>query len=461
MICLFVLDEQNDDWAPGGAAKWWLHHSLQHLKQDIEQRGGTLVLQRGDSSQIIAELVSKLNISHVFWNRAYDPRSVSRDTDIKAGLKASGVVVDTFNGTLLHEPWTVKTKTGGVFKVFTPFWRAELALPEVAFPLPSPDSIPGIEKKTAVASDSLEDWDLLPTKPDWAAGLRDEWQPGEDGAHTRLSTFLMDGVDDYAAGRDRMGHRGTSRLSPHLHWGEISPRQIWHATRHAAESAGRSHLDGGYEAFLREVGWRDFSYNLLFAFPQLPTAPIQEKFADFPWRTDKAALEAWQSGNTGYPIVDAAMRELYETGWMHNRARMIVGSFLVKHLLLPWQAGEAWFWDTLVDADLASNAAGWQWIAGCGADAAPYFRVFNPILQGEKFDGDGAYVRRWVPEIAGLPDKFIHSPWTAPNTVLRKAEISLGKTYPHPIVEHGFARNRALGALKSVSGDSAVQRGAA
>ncbi|MEZ5828504.1 MAG: deoxyribodipyrimidine photo-lyase, partial [Hyphomicrobiales bacterium] len=293
----------------------------------------------------------------------------------------------------------------------------------------------------------------LPKKPDWAGGLRETWECGEDAAKKRLTDFIDDALADYPDARNNIDDVSTSRLSPYLHFGEVSPNQVWYAVSHAAEGS-RGKIHKGAESFLREIGWREFSYHLLDNFPTIISEPLRPEFADFPWRNDKKALGAWQRGETGYPIVDAAMRDLWHTGWMPNRARMVVASFLVKHLLIPWQEGEAWFWDTLVDADLANNSASWQWVAGCGADAAPYFRVFNPILQGQKFDPDGDYVRTWVPELAKLSATDIHAPWEAPPLTLQEAGVTLGKTYPEPIVEHGAARARALKAFEKIKRDS-------
>jgi deoxyribodipyrimidine photo-lyase len=285
-------------------------------------------------------------------------------------------------------------------------------------------------------------------KPDWAVGFSDVWTPGEDAARNRLNNFLRSGVAEYHERRNRPDLAGTSRLSPHLHYGEISPRQCWQRARAIAEA--HPERGKGVEVFLKELLWREFSYHQLAQHPRMPDAPVREPFADFPWKNDAKALRSWQRGRTGYPIVDAGMRELWTTGWMHNRARMITGSFLVKHLLQPWQKGEAWFWDTLVDADLANNATSWQWVTGSGVDAAPYFRIFNPQKQAETFDPDGAYVRTWCPELAKLPAPLIHAPWEAPAEILEKAGVKLGRTYPHPIVDHKEARARALAAFESL-----------
>jgi deoxyribodipyrimidine photo-lyase len=300
------------------------------------------------------------------------------------------------------------------------------------------------------AGDSADEWNLLPTAPDWAGGLRQAWRPGEGPGRERLEAFVDDDLRAYGRDRDRPEPGATSRLSPYLHFGEVSPRQVWHAVRHRIEADTVS-AHGG-EAFLRELGWREFCAQVLVDHPHVADEPLQSRFARFPWADDRETLKAWQRGRTGYPIVDAGMCQLWHSGWMHNRVRMVAASFLVKHLLLPWQWGEAWFWDTLVDADIASNAGGWQWVAGCGTDAAPYFRIFNPVLQGEKFDPDGAYVRRWVPELEGLPDRWIHRPWQAPPLELSAAGVRLGATYPAPIVDHALARARALAALETLKG---------
>lgn len=444
ILPLFILDDSGD-WAPGGASRWWLHHSLAALSNDLKKLGAPLCLRRGKAQDILHEVVRQCGAAAVFWNRCYEPAAVARDKALKEWLKNDGIEAASFNGALLAEPWELKTGQGEPYKVFTPFWKALQAAGAPPQPVPRPKKLKGV---TGAASEKLEAWQLLPTRPDWAGGLRENWTPGERGAAERLSDFLDATAAGYKAERDRPDRSGTSRLSPHLHWGEISPRQVWHATRHAV-AAGRL-TDGAAEAFLRQLGWRDFSHNLLFHWPDFPEQPWRAAFAAFPWNDDDAAFDAWCRGRTGYPIVDAGLRELWATGWMHNRVRMIAASFLVKDLLIPWQRGEAWFWDTLVDADLANNAAGWQWVAGCGADAAPYFRIFNPVSQGEKFDPKGDYVRRWVPELAGLPDDAIHRPWEASAEVLNKAGVILGESYPHPIVDHKAARARALAGYEKV-----------
>jgi deoxyribodipyrimidine photo-lyase len=361
-----------------------------------------------------------------------------------AALKADGVSGGTFPGNLLVEPGRIANKEGASLRVFTPFWKRVLSLGDLRSPLPAPRALP--PSPDNIASDQLEDWGLEPTKPDWAAGFRDSWEPGESAARERLADFL-DGIAGYSDARDRPDKLSTSRLSPHLRFGEISAAEIFHAGRFAADKHAPSR---DIEKFLSELGWREFSYHLLHAFPDLATRNLQARFDAFPWRSDDAGLKAWQRGRTGYPIVDAGMRQLWHTGWMHNRVRMVTASFLIKHLLIDWRRGEEWFWDTLVDADPANNAASWQWVAGSGADAAPYFRIFNPMLQGEKFDPGGDYVRHWVPEIARLPDKFIHKPWLAPPMMLAESAVALGKDYPAPIVDHDMARKRALSAFQAL-----------
>ena len=442
VIPLYIRDEVGGHWAPGAASRWWLHGSLTSLAASLDEAGASLVLHSGPPERVLKEIIDDTGATAVYWNRCYEPHAIARDTKIKKALQSAEIDAQSFNAALLFEPWTIRTKGGQPYGVFTPFWRACLDQPEPAKPHPAPKALTAFNGK--LKSDALKSWGLLPTKPDWTGGLRETWTSGEAGAAARLKSF-MHVLDDYKTDRDRPREDGTSRLSPHLHFGEIGPRQIWHRVRSRPPSASA-------DVFLKELGWREFSHHLLFHHPKLADEPLRAPFNDFPWRRDKKALAAWQRGRTGYPIVDAGMRQLWQTGWMHNRVRMVVASFLIKHLLLPWQDGEAWFWDTLVDADLANNAASWQWVAGCGADAAPFFRIFNPVLQGERFDPDGAYVRRFVPELAKLPADVIHKPWTADAAVLKKAGVVLGETYPEPIVDHGEARTRALAAFEKVKG---------
>ena len=443
VICVFVLDEGEGGRPLGGASRWWLDKSLRALAKDIEALGGRLILRRGEASVQILTLARETGAGLVTWNRLYDPPLVERDTALKQALKDDGVEVCSFNASLLSEPWTVRTGAGQPFKVFTPYWRAARDRIEVADPVSPPRAL----KSPAhwPASEPLSHWGLHPQKPDWSHGFK-VWTPGEAGAHDRLEHFLDHGLAGYADHRDLPGEDATSRLSPHLHWGEIGPRQVWRRVQ--AHAKGRS--GAGVEVFLSELGWREFNHQLLFHNQDLARVNVRRAFDAFPWRTDRRSLRAWRRGRTGYPLVDAGLRELWATGFMHNRVRMVVASFLIKHLLLDWREGERWFWDTLVDADLANNAANWQWTAGSGADAAPFFRIFNPIAQGEKFDPKGVYVRRWVPELAGLPDKVLHAPWTADAAVLKQAGVELGRTYPKPIVDHARARQRALDALQAL-----------
>jgi deoxyribodipyrimidine photo-lyase len=443
VIPIYILDDETPgDWKLGGAARWWLHHSVKVLAESLNDLGGTLILRAGNAKSVIADLVQECDAAGVYWNRCYEPFAITRDKDIKASLQDAGLEVKSFNGSLLHEPWTIETKAGGFYKVYTRYWYAcrDKGTPE--HPIDAPEKI--ISPDTMPQSDVLDDWSLLPTKPDWAQGFRDRWTPGEHAAQKRLDVFLNEAAEQYIEQRNLPAVLGTSNMSPYLHIGDISPRQIWYQT------VKKMNWTNETEAFLKEIVWREFAYHVFYYLPDLPEKPMNQKFAEFPWADDPDALKAWQQGMTGYPMVDAGMRELWQTGHMHNRVRMIVGSFLVKHLLLPWQDGEAWFWDTLVDADLAVNAFSWQWIGGCGADAAPYFRIFNPITQGDKFDGEGEYVRKFIPEIAGLPNKYLFSPWEAPSDVLEDAKVELGKTYPKPIVAHKAARERALDAFKSL-----------
>jgi deoxyribodipyrimidine photo-lyase len=450
VVPVFILDDEDaQPWAPGGASRWWLHGSLEALDRDLRELGGPgLILRRGPAEAAIATLVAETGANAVVWNRRYEPWAVTRDARIKAALRAQGVEARSFNATLLCEPTDFANLQGQPYKVFTPFWKTLRAtiLPPASIAVPK--HLPPLAN--APAGDPLESWALRPAQPDWAGGLDVLWTPGEAGARARLDDFIASAMLAYRERRNLPGEAGTSRLSPHLHFGEIGPWQVWRATTTAAAAETGDPFPAGVETFLSELAWREFAAHLLFHFPTIPVAPLRPEYAHFPWRSDPAALIAWQKGLTGYPIVDAGMRELWATGWMHNRVRMIVASFLIKHLLLDWRDGEAWFWDTLVDADLASNAVSWQWVAGSGADAAPYFRIFNPITQGEKFDADGVYVRRWAPELARLPNSLIHAPWTASALELSAAGVRLGVDYPHPIVEHALGRARALAALASL-----------
>jgi deoxyribodipyrimidine photo-lyase len=442
VVPVFLFDAHAaGQWFYGGASKWWLHHALNDLTQSLSKLGLPLIIRRGDSARELEDIIRTTGAKSVVWNRRYEPYAIAQDTHIKETLVAQSIHVESFNARLLIEPWQVKTGSGDPYRVFTPFWKTCLSYlnqHRVEALLPAPRKAHTLS--TLPPSLCVNDLNLTPTQPDWAGGLRNEWQPTESGAHQHLSHFIDGAIGTYKTDRDFPAKPSTSRLSPYLAFGQISPRQCWHAVRNAMASEQislRDHIEA--EHFITELGWREFAYHLLYHFPHTVTQPLYAKFQNFPWRDAPHELRAWQHGQTGYPLVDAGMRQLWQTGWIHNRVRMVVGSFLVKHLVLPWQDGAHWFWDTLVDADLASNTLGWQWIAGCGADAAPYFRIFNPILQSKKFDADGAYIKKFVPELKTMNADELHAPWEHP--------LEHPKTYPQPLVEHSFARNRALEAL--------------
>ena len=438
VVPVFVLDEEEGEQPIGGASRWWLHGSLDALARTLRGQSSRLVLRRGNAGQTIAGLARETGASTVVWNRLYEPAIERRDREFEESWNETGPKPRRFQAGLLFTPEDIRSGTGRPYRVFTPFWRKCVAhgftRPVTAAPAPeTPAAWP--------RSDDLESWELRCHEPDWAAGFREVWQPGEEGARKRLGTFLADAAKQYDQDRDRPGIEATSRLSPHLHFGEIGPRQV------AAEAAALPRRPR--EAFLRELGWREFSYHLLFHNPEMGTRNLRPSFDHMPWRDTPADLKRWQRGQTGYPIVDAGMRELWTTGWMHNRVRMLVASFLTKHLLIHWRHGADWFWDTLVDADWANNSCGWQWTAGSGADAAPYFRIFNPVAQSRRFDSAGAYLRKWVPELRRLPDHVIHAPWQATGPTLAAAGIGLGETYPLPMVDHAAARERALDAWRT------------
>ncbi len=426
-------------WQAGGASRWWLHGSLASLDASLRRLGSRVILRTGDPVTVLARLIRDTGAESVHWGRCYEPGEAALEGHLREQL-GDMATLRRFGGRLLFEPEGIRTAADRPFQVFTPFWRACLAAPPPGLPVAAPGDLPAPAHWPA--SELLAAWELQPEKPDWSGGLRTAFTPGEAAAMAQLGTFLDGPVRRYRAARDQPGIAGTSRLSPYLHFGEISPRQVWHAVQ-ASMAAGAA-PEGEGEGFLRELGWREFSAHLLHHWPDLPDEPLCREFADFPWAPEPQLYTAWCRGRTGYPLIDAGMRELWTTGWMHNRVRMIVASFLVKDLLVPWQDGEAWFWDTLVDADLANNAASWQWVAGCGADAAPYFRIFNPVLQSRRFDPDGRYIRRWVPELAALPDRLLHAPWEAPEALLK------GTGYPAPVVDHSAARQRALDAYASL-----------
>ena len=447
VLACFILDEESPgQWQVGGASRWWLHHSLSALARDIEAAGGQLHLARGRPDRILAGLAEKTGADLVCCSRQYEPWARQLEEELHASLGSGGVELKRYSGSLLWEPETVKSQAGTPFKVFTPFWRSCRDLTV------TPGSDPEISFSTwprdCGSSQVLCDFGLLPDKPNWAASWEQLWQPGESGAARRLAEFLREAVKNYGVGRDYPAQQATSRLSAHLHFGEIAPARVFHSARQVA--LANPALQQETEKFLSELGWREFSHHLLFHFPTLPEQAFKPDFSAFPWVGGARELRAWQQGKTGYPIVDAGMRELWQTGYMHNRVRMVAASFLCKHLLVDWRAGQRWFWDTLVDADLANNACGWQWVAGSGADASPYFRIFNPTIQGQKFDKEGTYIRRWLPELAALPDRYLHQPWMAPAEILQDAAVKLGETYPSPIVDHRDARGAALAAYADI-----------
>jgi len=436
-LILLYIQETDLTRGEGGAKNVWLHHSLLSLSKDITARGGQLILRKGAAQTVLNDLIKETGASGVYWNRRYTENGRDIDGAIKSDLKSRALDVQSFNANLLTEPWEVQTKTGGFYKVFTPYWRAVRAGLSVAEALP----VPEVLRTYKTTSLDLDDLNLRPKHLNWDDQIMQGWQAGEAGAKARLDSFLSGPVTDYGEQRNIPANEsGTSRLSPHLAHGEISPRQIWHA----AQESGKD-----IDKFLSEIGWREFSYVLMYHVPKLASENFKPAFDAFEWNVDPEALERWKRGQTGYPFVDAGMRELWQTGWQHNRVRMVCASFLIKHLLQDWRLGEAWYWDTLLEADPASNAASWQWVAGSGADASPYFRIFNPFSQGEKFDSDGDYVRKYVPELAKMPKKYIHRPWDAPKNILDYAGVKLGETYPKPIVDHKFARERALAAYKA------------
>ena len=449
LLIVWVWDpEAEKPWAPGAASQTWLDASLRELRNDLHAKQQQLIVRQGDSATVLLKLAHDINADHVVWNDCWEPSGRRRDRAVHAALKAAGLDVKTFKSGLLFDPESVTNKQGGPYQVFTPFWKHCVDTIGVSAPLKPPRALtplPAIK----LPEGTIDEIKLRPSVR-WDKGIHEAWAPGERHAHERLKQFLANGIKRYKDQRDCPGEDGVSRLSPYLHFGEITPSRIWdriHSSK-ALQASGAAAAQA--DAFTRQLCWREFAHHLLYHFPDTTDHPLRPEFNDFPWNTNASMLEAWQKGRTGYPIVDAGMRELWQTGWMHNRVRMIVASFLTKDLMIPWQEGTRWFWDTLVDADLANNTLGWQWTAGCGADAAPYFRVFNPVSQGNRYDPDGAYVRRWVPEIADLPDPWIHRPWEADSDVLSAAGVTLDVHYPKPIVDHAAARTRALRAYDKV-----------
>jgi deoxyribodipyrimidine photo-lyase len=446
VLPVFVLDDEAAGrWRLGGAARWWLKGSLAALSSALAARGAPLLLAKGRAETVIPALAAAIGATAVHAGRAVEPWGRAQSRRVHEALEDAGRALHLHTTTILREPHGFASGSGKPYAVYTPFAKAMLAAGEPEAPLPAPAAIPGLTPPAG--GESLDSLGLYPVpgEPDWAAEFGGTWQPGEAGAQARLARFAAAAIGRYAEARNIPGIEGSSGLSPHLRFGEVSPRQAWHAARAAGGGAS-------VETWLKEILWREFSYHLLWHRPDLPERPLRREFEAFPWRPDAALLEAWRRGRTGYPVVDAGMRQLWRIGWMHNRVRMVAASLLVKHLLQPWQEGQAWFWDTLVDADLASNGASWQWVAGCGTDAAPYFRVFNPVLQGEKFDPEGAYVRRWLPELAKLPAAFIHKPWQAPEGLLAAAGVRLGRDYPRPVVGPAEGRERALAAFAALKG---------
>lgn len=433
VIPVFVLDDAGSG-RIGAASRWWLHGSLQALGNALEHKGSRLILRRGPTLRTLTALVRETHACAITWNRLYDNHGVTEGRKLRAWCKRTGVESRDFNASLLFEPLDIRTAGGLPYRVFTPFWRRCQERGFARQPSAAPDRVPA---GPWPESERLEDWKLRPRNPDWSAGFCRVWHPGEEGARRRLERFLQRDLRNYHTERDHPGKPATSRLSPHLHFGEIGPRQI-------AALLNSTDPGPGPDAYLRELGWREFSHHLLFHSPDMESSDLRPEFERMPWRQDSAGLERWQQGLTGYPLVDAGMRELWTTGWMHNRVRMVTASFLTKHLLIDWRLGADWFLDTLVDADRASNSAGWQWVAGCGSDAAPYFRIFNPVAQSRRFDPAGQYLRTWLPELQQLPDRFIHVPWQAPQRMLNDAGVRLGENYPHPMVDHACARKRAL-----------------
>jgi deoxyribodipyrimidine photo-lyase len=436
-VFIWAPDEEGE-WIPGAASRWWLYYSLAELQQEFQRLGIPFIIRFGSTLPVLMELIQATDADAVFWNRRYEPHIIQRDAFIRAELHKQGVKALSFNGHLLFEPWLISHKNNKPIQVFNSFWKHCLTLGTPESLIRKPTKMKHFIGK--IESEPLSSLNLLP-KVHWDTGLEAIWEPGEKGAKKKLNYTLKHVISTYDETRDRPDLNGVSHLSPYLHYGNISPRAVWHAIQRCFDSN-----ESGPEAFLRQLGWREFAYYMLYYFPETTHEPLRKDFRSFPWEDNYRALRDWQNGKTGYPIVDAGMRQLWQTGWMHNRVRMVVASFLVKDLLIHWQEGTKWFWDTLVDADLANNTFGWQWVAGCGADAAPYFRVFNPVIQGEKFDLTGDYVRQWIPELRALPNKWLHKPWEAPSDVLKEAKVILGETYPFPIVNHAEARELALEA---------------
>ena len=436
--------DEAGEWAPGAASSAWLHHSLAALDQQLRQRGSRLLLRQGRSQEVVQQLLQQTGASAVYWNRRYEPATVQRDTGIKLQLRQDGLDVRSFNASLMLEPWQLATGQGTPYRVFTPFWRNALTRLQPPLPLPAPKQLPPLPDD--LASEELQALQLSPALG-WDHGFWEHWQPGSDGAAELLEAFVEGALQGYREGRDRPDHTGTSRLSPHLHFGEISPWQIWRALEGVRCAANSADID----SYQRELGWREFAHHILHHFPETPNHNFDKRMDHFEWAADNPELlQAWQQGRTGIPIVDAGMRELWHTGYMHNRVRMLVASLLCKQARQHWRHGARWFWDTLVDADLANNSMGWQWVAGTGADAAPYFRIFNPVTQAKKFDREARYISRWLPELQALPVAMRFAPWEHP-----QALAELAPDYPQrPLLDLAEGRERALEAHSRLRGKS-------
>ena len=451
LLYIFGPDEEGP-WQPGAASRWWLHQSIVAFQEKLKQHKSRLIIKVGDSLRNLIDICTEVKANDVYWNRLYEPASIARDTRIKSQLAGHGIAARSFNGAILREPWEVHKDDGSMYRVYTPFSKKYLQLPEIDAPLDPPEVL--VSSAFQTNSVDVDQLFLLP-KINWDTGFTDCWQPGEAGAMGLLQGFLDHALFDYAESRDIPSIEGVSRLSPHLHFGEISPRRIWHEVLfHAAKSSDEGGRDDQYQTlpYLKQLIWRDFAHHILFHLPHTTDHPFNEKFKDFQWEHDTYLVEAWQRGQTGIPLVDAGMRQLWKTGWMHNRVRMLVASFLCKNGLVHWLEGAKWFWDTLVDADLANNSMGWQWTAGCGVDAAPYFRIFNPARQGQRFDPHGEYVKKWVPELSSIPSKYIHEPWLCPGNLQSASGVIIGRDYPSPILDLSQTRAEALARFKRLSG---------
>ncbi len=442
---------------PGAASNAWLEKSLESFSKAITQSGFGWCIKKGRPLEILKHVIQETKASTIFWNRRYEPDLIAIDKEIKQVLTAESITVTTFQGNILIEPWKIFNKSGKPYQVFTQFWKGLLAIEpethEKSLSLPKKPY-----SSTQLESLLIPDLELTPKHLHWSEEMLSTWQIGEQAALEKLYDFVEKNVDRYGIERDIPGNDMTSHMSPYLHFGEISIRTIWNRVIGKKDLSHLVSSANGRETYLRELGWREFAMHLLFHFPHTAHAPLRADFERFPFRHDSMELSLWQKGKTGVPIIDAGMRQLWQTGWMHNRVRMIVGSYLVKHLLHSWKEGFAWFWDTLVDADLANNTLGWQWVSGCGADAAPYFRIFNPVLQGEKFDPKGIYIRKFVPELDSVPDTYIHKPWEASPELLRSWGIILDTTYPKPLIDLGFGRKRALEAFTAFSGNKTPEQ---